>query len=360
MAEQDGSKTEKATPKRKAEARKKGQVALSREVPTAVILLGGVALLSMLTGPAMASLTRAMREWFQAATRTELTLDTVHALLIKLGIDSLSLIMPMVGGIALLGTASYLAQTGLLWRSEPFDPARINPVSGFKRMFSVRSAVEVVKAIIKLIIIGSIAVLSVRDEIRLLPDLVTYDLPGFLPVFGRLAMKTALWIALAIAVLAALDYFYQRYEWERGLRMTRTEVKMEHRESEGDPQIKSRVRTLQRDMARNRMMAAVPKADVVITNPTHIAVALQYDQHAMEAPIVIAKGAGYIAERIKEIANEHRIMVVEDKFVARTLYKLVDVGRAIPVDLYRAVAEILALVYRAKGRVPVRQGEARG
>jgi len=359
MADQDANKTEKATAKRKAEARKKGQVAISREVPTAVTLLGGVALLTALTGPALESLTRAMREWLQLAMHTQLTTDSFYGLMVKLSFDSLTLILPMVGCIAVLGVASHLAQTGFLWRSEvtPFDLTRLSPVAGFKRMVSVRSAVEVIKSLIKVTIIGTIAVLSIRHEVRILPDLVTYDLPDLLPIVGHLAMKMALWIALSIAVMAVLDYLYQRYEWERGLRMSRTEVKTEHRESEGDPQVKSRIRTLQRDIARNRMMAAVPKADVVITNPTHIAVALQYDQKAMDAPVVVAKGAGYIAERIKEIAREHGITVVEDKFVARTLYKLVDIGRQIPVDLYRAVAEILALVYRAKGRVPsMKQG----
>ena len=358
MADRDANKTEQATAKRKAEARKKGQVAMSREVPTAVMLLGGIALLVSLTGPATESLTRVMHEWLQMATHTQVTTDSFHGLMLKLGMDSLMIILPMVSCLAVLGIASHVAQTGFLWRTEvpPFDLSRLNPISGLQRVISVRSAIEVLKALIKVTIIASVGVMSIRHEVRILPDLMTYDLQDLLPIIGRLAMKMALWIALAIAVLAVLDYFYQRYEWERGLRMSRTEVKTEHRESEGDPQVKSRIRTLQRDMARNRMMAAVPKADVVITNPTHIAVALQYDQKAMDAPVVVAKGAGFIAERIKEIAREHGVSVVEDKFVARTLYKLVDIGRQIPVDLYRAVAEILALVYRAKGRMPASVG----
>jgi flagellar biosynthetic protein FlhB len=354
MAEEDSNKTEQPTAKRKGDARKKGQLAISREVPNAVILLGGVGLLALSAGPAIVSLTRLMREWLQAAPVMQVTTDNLHALMLELGADGLILILPIVGGIAVLGAASYLAQTGFLWRTEgmALDLTRLSPGAGWKRIVSLRSGVEVLKALVKVVIIGSVAVLAVRQEMQMLPDLVTYDLEALLPVIGGIGLKMALWIGLAIGVLAGLDYLYQRYEWERGLRMTRTEVKMEHRESEGDPQVKARIRTLQRDMARNRMMAAVPKADVVITNPTHLAVALQYDQKAMEAPVVIAKGAGYIAERIKEIARDHGIAVVEDKFIARTLYKLVDVGREIPVDLYRAVAEILALVYRAKGRVP--------
>jgi flagellar biosynthetic protein FlhB len=160
-------------------------------------------------------------------------------------------------------------------------------------------------------------------------------------------------ICLTVAALAAIDYGYQRFEFERKLRMTKEEVKEEMRESEGDPKIRSRIRTIQRDMARKRMLADVKKADVVITNPDHLAVAIRYDQANMAAPIVVAKGAGYLAQRIKELAREHGVIIIENKFVARTLYKLVDVGREIPSDLYRAVAEILAYVYRVRGKSPV-------
>jgi len=162
-------------------------------------------------------------------------------------------------------------------------------------------------------------------------------------------LKVSTVIAGAIAVVAGADFLYQRYEWERSLRMTRQEVKEEHREAEGDPLIRSRVRSVQRDMMRKRMMAAVPTADVVVTNPTHLAVALKYDTARMSAPIVVAKGAGHLAERIRAVARQHGVVVVENKFVARTLYKLVDIGREIPADLYRAVAEILAFVFRARG-----------
>jgi flagellar biosynthetic protein FlhB len=166
---------------------------------------------------------------------------------------------------------------------------------------------------------------------------------------GWLTLKVAAVITGAISVVAAADFFYQRWEWERSLRMTVQEVREEHRDTEGDPLIKSRVRSVQRDMMRKRMMAAVPEADVVVTNPTHLAVALKYDQARMSAPIVVAKGAGHLAERIRAVARQHGVAVVENKFVARTLYKLVDIGREIPADLYRAVAEILAFVFRARG-----------
>jgi flagellar biosynthetic protein FlhB len=153
-------------------------------------------------------------------------------------------------------------------------------------------------------------------------------------------------------VIGVLDYAYQRFEWERGLRMSREEIKEESRAAEGDPVLRGKIRSMQKDMARRRMMAAVPKADVIITNPTHLAVALRYDPKAMGAPIVVAKGAGFVAEKIREIGRQHGVMIVENKLVARTLFKLVDVGREVPEDLYRAVAEILAFVYRVRGKLP--------
>jgi flagellar biosynthetic protein FlhB len=171
-------------------------------------------------------------------------------------------------------------------------------------------------------------------------------------VMGWLTLKVALSVTGTFVLIAGADYLYQRYEWGRSLRMSIAEVKEEHRSSEGDPQIKSRVRSLQREMMKKRMMAEVPKADVVVTNPTHLAVALKYDTARPGAPIVVAKGSGYMAERIREVARQHGVSIVENKFVARTLYKLVEVGKEIPSDLYRAVAEILAFVYRARGFTP--------
>ena len=356
MADQDASKSEKATARRKDESRKKGQVALSRDVPMAVTLLGALAVLYWLIGPALASLTRLMREWLTMAMdpglHGQLTQAAVQALVVKIGIDTLGLVLPLLGAVTVLGVSSYVVQTGFLWKPDGLhmDPGRLNPMAGFGRLFSLRSVVELVKSVLKVSVITWVGVMAIRHEIGGLPQLVQYDLNGFLGMTGDLAFKMTLWIGLTIAVIAAADYAYQRFEWERSLRMTKEEVKQEQRETEGDPLLKSRVRSLQRQMARNRMMAAVPKADVVITNPTHLAVALRYDFQSMAAPIVVAKGAGFIAEQIKKVAAAHGVKVVENKFVARTLFKMVDIGGAVPSDLYRAVAEILALVYRARGK----------
>lgn len=357
MAEEQSNRTEQATAKHKAEARKKGQVAVSREVPTAAVLLGGIAMLYGLSGLATTKLAELMREWLSLAvgvgTHQRIGPETFQEIMMKFGLDTLGLVLPLLGCITLVGASSYLVQTGFLWNSEALsaDLNRLNPITGLGRIFSIRSVAELIKSVLKITVIAWAGVMAIRHDLDVLPQLVQYDLAGILGITGSLAFRMALWITLTVAVIAVADYGYQRFEWERNLRMSKQEVKQEHRETEGDPLLKSRVRSLQREMARNRMMAAVPKADVVITNPTHLAVALKYDSGAMAAPVVVAKGAGYIAERIKKVAAEHGVMVIENKFVARTLFKLVEIGHEVPNDLYRAVAEILALVYRAKGRM---------
>jgi len=354
MAEGQDSKTEPATEKRKADARQKGNVAVSRDVTTAALLFGGIGLLAFFASPGVHQLTDVIRRGltmsFERVVHTSLTIKQIHSLFTEVGLTSLLLMLPFMGGLALVGIGASLVQTGLLWKpSLPFDIERLNPIKGLGRLFSLRSVSELIKALIKIAIIGGIGAVVLWQDLPRLSELVHYDIWGLLTVMGGLTLKTAVIIAGAITVVAAADFFYQRYEWERSLRMTVQEVKEEHRDQEGDPMIKSRVRSVQRDMMRKRMMAAVPKADVVVTNPTHLAVALKYDTARMSAPIVVAKGAGHLAERIRAVARQHGVVVVENKFVARTLYKLVDIGKEIPADLYLAVAEILAFVFRARG-----------
>ena len=354
MAEDNGNKTEPATEKRKADARKDGNIAVSRDVTTAALLLTGIGLLALLAGPGVHQLTDVTRvgltKSFDHVVHTSLTIQQLHSLVIEVGFTSMLLLLPFLGGLALAGAGATLAQTGLLWKSSlPFDFGRLNPIKGFGRIVSLRSVAEMIKSLLKIAIIGGIGVFVLGQDLPRLPELVHYDVWGLLTVMGWLMLKTSAVIVGAISVVAGADFLYQRWEWERSLRMTVQEVKEEHRDAEGDPMLKSRVRSVQRDMMRKRMMAAVPKADVVVTNPTHLAVALKYDTTRMSAPIVVAKGAGHLAERIRAVARQHGVVVVENKFVARTLYTLVDIGREIPADLYRAVAEILAFVFRARG-----------
>jgi len=355
MADDWKNKTEPATPKRKEEARRQGQVAMSRDLSTAAILLGGIGLLASMTPVGLERMTDITRQRltlsFPAAFYSGLSIEEVYSVVIQTAVTVLTLSLPIVAGILLIGSSASLAQTGFLWRANALQPdfSRISPLKGFKRLASLRSVVELVKGLLKIAIVTGIGWFVARNDIGQIPELIEFDMGTVLQVTGRLALKISLAVTGAIVVLAILDYFYQQYEWERSLRMSKDEVKEEHKSAEGDPLIKNRVRLAQRELARKRMMAAVKTADVVVTNPTHLAVALKYEAGKMTAPIVVAKGAGLIAERIREIARHHGVPVVEQKFVARTLFKLVEIGKEIPADLYRAVAEILAYVYRSRG-----------
>jgi flagellar biosynthetic protein FlhB len=356
MAEDKSNKTEPATPKRKEEARKNGQIAVSRDVSTAVILLSGIGLLAAMVPVGVQNMTEMTRRGltlsFPLAFYEGMTIEQVYAIVIQAGITVATLSFPVVAGILVMGSGASLLQTGLLWRAKAVQPdvGRINPVKGLSRLVSLRSVMELVKGLLKIAVVTGAGLWVARYDVLQIPGLIGFDMGTVLQVTGSLSLKISLAVAGAIAVLAGLDYFYQRYEWERSLRMSKQEVKEEHKATEGDPLIKSRVRTIQREMTKKRMMAAVKTADVVITNPTHLAVALKYDTATMGAPVVVAKGAGLVAERIRELARHHGVPVVEHKFVARTLFKLVDIGKEIPNELYRAVAEILAFVYRARGR----------
>ena len=356
MAEDRSNKTEPATPKRKEEARKKGQIAISRDVSTAVMLLSGIGLLAATLPVGVQRMTEMTRQGltlsFPSGFYQGMSIEQVYSVIIHTGITVVTLSLPVVMGIWVMGSGASLLQTGLLWRANALQPdvERVNPIKGLSRLFSLRSVMELVKGLLKIAIVTGVGLWVARYDVLRIPGLIEFDMGTVLQVTGQLSLKVGLAAAGAITVLAGLDYVYQRYEWERNLRMSKEEVKEEHKATEGDPLIKSRVRTIQREMAKKRMMAAVKTADVVITNPTHLAVALKYDTATMRAPVVVAKGACAVAERIRELARHHGVPVVEQRLVARTLFRLVDIGKEIPNELYRAVAEILAFVYRARGR----------
>ncbi|MEK6784216.1 MAG: flagellar biosynthesis protein FlhB [Nitrospirota bacterium] len=358
MAEDRSNKTEPATPKRKEDARKKGQIAMSRDLSTAVVLLSGVGLLAAMLPVGLQKMTEMTRQGltlsFPLAFYKDMSIEQVSEIVIHAGLTVVMLSLPVVLGILVMGSGASLLQSGLLWRADAIQPdaKRISLIKGLSRLFSLRSVIELVKGLLKIAIVTGVGVWVARYDVLQIPGLIGFDMGTVLGVTGWLALKVGLAVAGAIAVLAGFDYVYQRYEWERSLRMSKDEVKEEHKSSEGDPLIKGRVRTLQRELTKKRMMAAVKTADVVITNPTHLAVALKYDTTTMGAPMVVAKGAGFVAERIRELARHHGVPVVEHKFVARTLFKLVEIGKEVPNELYRAVAEILAFVYRARGVTP--------
>lgn len=359
MADSDkSSRTEEATEKRKSTARSEGQVAMSRDVGTAAVLIGGIGFLAVGVPIGLRQLTDVTRRGlslsFDETFWKALTIEHIHTVIVQTSVTTLVLILPVLGVILFMGTGASLAQTGFMWRPAALQPnfSKLNPLTGLGKLFSMRSVMELIKGLVKIAIIMGVALFTARHDLLLVPALMDYDLPAVLEMAGHLTLKVAMGVVGALAVLAAADYFYQRFEWQRDLRMTKEEVKEEHKAAEGDPLVRGRIRSAQRDLAKKRMMAAVQTADVVVTNPTHLAVALKYDAARKAAPFVVAKGAGFIAERIRELARHHGVAVVENKLVARTLYRLVDIGKEIPSNLYRAVAEILAFVYRARGVNP--------
>ncbi len=260
-------------------------------------------------------------------------------------------LLPIFMPIAVVGFVANVMQVGFFISSEAIalKPNKLNPISGMKRFVSLKSMVELGKSIIKVLFIAGIAYLLVKSEIQEFPMLIHREVGQILVFIARVSLKVCFFVCVALIVLAIVDYIYQRWQYEQDLKMTKQEVKDEQKQTYGDPKVKARIRGVQMEMARRRMMEAVPEADVIITNPTRLAIALKFDAREMIAPQVLAKGAGHIAGRIREIAREHQIPVVEEKPLAQALYKMVEIGDYIPAELYRAVAEVLAYVYRLKG-----------
>ena len=352
FAESAGDKTEKATPKKKADARKKGQVFQSREVSTGFILLILIVSLKVFGPTIYDQLTLYFKRIYQEYLVNSANLD--FAMLANIALESIMVliktILPILLISAVAGLIAGYVQVGFLLTLEPLKPqfSRINPLSGFKRFFSLRSMIELLKAIIKIIIVGTVAYSYLSDQTKQVLTLMDTTLAGVLLYIGNAAISVSIRICIALVILGLLDYIFQKYDYEKNLKMTKQEVKEEFKQQEGNPEIKSKIKQKQRQMSMKRMMQEVPNADVVITNPTHFAVALKYDTQKSPAPFVIAKGQDYIALRIKEMAQQNKVQVVENKQLARTLYSTVEIGEAIPPELYQAVAEILAFVYNLK------------
>ena len=342
----DPARSEKATPRRRQEAREKGQVARSVEVNSALVLLAALTAFRF-AGPYMVDSVNQMAVFTFQNMNTSFGMENVTTMAVFYLWQVFKIIVPVLAAVLLVGLLINYLQIGVLLTLKPLTPKfnNINPISGFQKLFSRRSGIEFLKSMLKLFLIGWIAYVGVKAA---LPQLVpTMDMQGAEPLkfVGSLTMKILNWILLALGALALLDYLYQKWEYEESLKMTKQEIKDEFKQSEGDPMIKARIRQIQREMARRRMFEAVPRADVVITNPTHVAVALEY-KAGMQAPVVLAKGERVIAERIKEMAKRHRIPIIENPPLARALLKQCPVGMPISPDLFEAVAEVLAFVYR--------------
>jgi flagellar biosynthetic protein FlhB len=353
MPDSSAERTEKATPKRREEARQKGNVARSIEVNSALVLFTGTILLALMAHSLFGNLSALMRDVFVHIAEFELNPTNIPHYAAMVFLFLVRVIGPLILAVLVVGVAANVFQFGFLLTGEPLKPdlKKINPVNGFKRMFSLRSIVELAKGIIKVIIVGLVIYVTLRNAAEQFLPLMDQEIGQIIGFLGSIMLKIALRASIALIILAALDYGYQRWDYERSLRMTKEEVKEELREHEGDPLVKGRIRSIQREIARRRMMSEVPKADVVITNPVHYAVALKYVAEEMSAPTVVAKGARKLAEKIKELARENDVPIVEDPPLARMLYKSCEVGEEIPVDLYQSVAEILAYVYQLKQKV---------
>ena len=259
--------------------------------------------------------------------------------------------LPIMIGIMIFGLAINIYQVGFMISTESigFNLGKLNPINGFGRIFSKRSIVELFKSLFKILVIGFFLYLYLKDEIPFMPYFIYYDLPYSLAAIAEKIFTMAFQVIAVIMVLAVADYAYQIWQTTQDLMMTKQEVKDEYKQSEGDPKIKGKIKQKQREMAMARMMSEVPKADVIITNPTHLAVALAY-QTGMVAPVVLAKGQDLVAQRIKEVAKEHKIAIIENKPLARALYESVEIGGTVPHELYKAVAEVLAHVYKLKNK----------
>lgn len=342
-------KTEEATPKKKSDARKKGQIPKSKDVALALTLLSSTIVLASLGGFVGNELKITMITFLNNYLTMALDYDSVQKISVIVIWRLAVIFLPIVVPIMLMGVLANFLQTGALITGEPLKPdlKKLNPISGLKRMFSMRSLVQLVKDSAIVSIVGFIGYKFIKDNYTYILTLGDLNAAGVIAAVGKLTVSIFFKITIVMVVIALADYIYQRYQFNKDLRMTKQEIKEEYKQSEGDPQIKGKIKQKQREMAMRRMMQEVPKATVVVTNPTHISVALRYEE-GQNAPMVVAKGADSVALKIKELAKENDVPIIENKPLARLMYKELEIDQEVPVEMYQAVAEILALVYKLK------------
>lgn len=360
MAEQEQDRTrddlsEEASPYKVEELRKKGQVAQSKELSGLLALLATGIAIYMLSPQMSEQIGNLMKDFFNADLSSRLDLGDHDILLSKLFVTLTVLgkiISPICIVAMIIAVLGSYVQIGSIFTTEPMTPDlnRINPINGAKKFFSLKIVYDGLRLVFRGVCVCAIAYFLIKSEIYKSPGLIFSNPQGLIDSCGSAARIIFSVIAFVLLVFAGIDYWLQRLEYSKQTHLTKKEQKEEHKEREGDPLIKARIRSVQREMARRRMMDAVKKADVVITNPTHIAVALLYDKENMDSPKVIAKGADFLAQKIKKIAAEAGVPMVENRPLARTLYKTVKIGQLIPRALYQSVAEILAYVYQLKGK----------
>lgn len=349
-----GEKTEKATPKKRLDSRKKGQVLKSQDVTSAFVLLA-IFLYLLFAGASMREkFLIFFRETFTHTMLVEtITIKSVMEIFKDVLMEMAIIVVPILMVAVIAAIMANFFQFGLLFTTEPLkmDLKKIDPIKGMKRIFSMRAIIELIKSILKISFIGTVTTVIIVTNIEDVLSL-SFQTPGdTLTTIAKLTVLMGIAASLVLGVIAVLDYFYQRYDYEKNLRMSKKDIKDEHKNTEGDPLIKSKIKQRQREMAMRRMMQEIPNADVVITNPTHFAIALKYDDETMEAPKVVAKGVDHVAQKIKLIAKENGVVMVENRPLARAMYDQVQIGQRIPDEFFKAVAEVLAYVYRIKRKI---------
>ncbi len=348
MAEESfQERTEQATPKRREEARKKGQVARSRELSSVTVLLTGIFTLFWGSAYFYHHLAGILKYYLYEAGIHRVTMGNMQGMGVMAVRQLAVTLLPLFLALVVMSVLANYLQVGTLVSFEAIAPkfSKLNPLEGLKRLFSGQAIMEFAKSMFKLAVVGWIAWDTVSGELPNLLPLIHKTPGSILNYVGSVSFAMFWKVCLVMIMLAVLDFLFQRWEFEKSIRMTKQEVKEEHKQTEGDPMVKSRIRSIQREMAQKRMMAEVPEADVVITNPTRLAIALKYEAGKMDAPQVVAKGSGTIARRIREVARDNGVPVIENRPLAQSLFKMVEVGQAIPETLYKAVAQILAHVY---------------
>jgi flagellar biosynthetic protein FlhB len=346
----DPSKTEKPTPKRRVKAREEGSVAKSAELNSAVMLITASLMMTWMGANISSGLKEIMIRTFREMGTIEITTDSISVYM-WMGMKALALMMgPFFLVLMVVALAVNIGQVGFKITTKAAAPkfSRLNPMNGIQRLFSMNSFMELGKSLLKLALVGSIVYFAISSQFGKIYMLTHVPFEALGATVGGLLTRLFLLASLSLLIIGILDYIYNRYQFEKSLKMTKEEVKEEGKQAEGDQAVKGKIREIMFKNSFRRMMKKLPEADVVIANPIHLAVALKYDRKKSKAPIVVAKGARKVAERIKAIAREHDIPIVENPPLARALFKSVEIGQEIPLDLYKAVAEVLAYVYRLK------------
>lgn len=348
----DAQKTEEPTPKKLEEAKKKGQVALSKEVNHWMILLAGTMLIALASGPIFSQMQQLLRTFVEKAHLMPTGEEGAFYILTHTSSELFGIIFLVFLGLFVVAFLAPFAQIGPMFAPESIKPdiSKISPIKGFERLFSMRSIMEFLKGIFKIAVVAIVSTIIMYPYFDKFGNMIDMHILTSMDELLALVIRMMIGVLVVLVVIAAIDLSYQRYEHHKQMKMTRQEVKDEHKQSEGDPHVKAKLRQLRMERGRQRMMQAVPEADVVITNPTHYAIALKYDRSEMPAPMCVAKGVDEVALRIREIAKENKVEVVENKPLARALFDVVEVEDIIPAEHFKAVAEVISYVYKQKGR----------